>query len=409
MECPSCHTLIGDSDICERCGAELSLFKRVLYSRNCPPEAHPVAFDEVPLEVEPPTSVHQPLPSQSAPPRPYRAVSRAHRTQPQSESGKKKIRYRRPTEPRLHKQVYQDDFPPQDASPPPPAELSEPLDQSANGSRSEINPLFYKLYDSLAESPEPLNREIELTDLVVRERSERLDLLFHLLDESVSPVAVKREFVELPRIPPESKTATSPELQRTLSQAVQESISADRVTGEASPSLWSQPGIEASLPIEILRLRAPSPSRLACLLAAVTDLLMSETLVAIFLSMSGVVLPFHRPQLITIADDLYSATLLVAFLLPSFCAYRAILLLTTGTTLGYLIYGITPISRDGHTPSRLQLILRAVVSPVVGLLSAPFAFFGAKRDLSGTRLIKTTQELVLKEKIRAVHRVSVSE
>lgn len=402
MECPSCQTSIGDSDLCERCGADLSLFKRVLISGEWPPEPIPVAVGEMHADSAPSPSLNEPPVSTPAKTRTYRAVARRQSGLFKKEVKPEKRRYRSPTTVFAHHEPTQESFLPLDPPTPPFEPPSELEDRLVPDQLSEIEALFTALTDSLAESTAPSTHEIRLTDLIVRERSERLDLLFHLLDESLSPLGEKREFVELPNMPPKSEPLISPELRQTLSQALQEVSASEQGFEGRTKERRSHPIAEGPLPLEMLRARAPSASRFICALAMLTDLIISETVVAIALSVSGVSLPLHQPQLITIADDLFSLTLLVAFLLPGFCLYRALLLLATGTTPGYMVYGITPVSLQGHCPSRFQLILRAVVSPVLGLLTAPLTLFrhhNAKASsLIGTRLITMTGEIVAAER-----------
>lgn len=398
MECPSCKTSIGAADLCERCGADLSLFKRVLNSSKHSPRTIPVSTDEGNTSV---ASSNQPSSSDPGRPRAYRAVARVSRRSIKEEVTQGRKRYRSPRTPPARDEGSQGGIPLQRQPYLPPHPPSGPGASPSHDRLSEIDTLFTQLYESVAKSDCAPKDEIKLTDIIVRERSEQLDLLFHLLDESLSPTGKERGLSEVTTMPSEGRSLISPAPRNPLVHPQQSAEVFDQgLKGEAKP-IKSGPTTTPPPILQTLRAHAPSASRLICTLAILTDLIISETLVATVLNLSGIALPLHRPQLATIADDVSSLTLLLALLLPGFCAYRAILLLTTGTTVGYAVYGITPVSLDGRAPSRFQLVVRALVSPVVGLLTAPLALFqrsGIRNiHLIGTRLITTTQEIVSAE------------
>jgi hypothetical protein len=238
--------------------------------------------------------------------------------------------------------------------------------------RNEIETLFDQLFLSLSDQPCVPQSEITSTDLILRERTEQLDLLFELLHGSFSSSQAKQENEETQNF--ESKLVKSlPKI----------------VLPEEQVAALLQTNCEnlQTSPKDSRNERYIAPSALNSILATIVDLVLSQVLTLFGLFIYGGSSILREPSLSTIPDQIFSITIFLALLVPSFCFFKAAFFLSIGSTPGCFITGIKPVSLDGSKPTRYCLVLLSFTAPFIRLFTIPI--FLTKR---GTNfLIKLTE------------------
>jgi hypothetical protein len=222
--------------------------------------------------------------------------------------------------------------------------------------RNEIETLFDQLFLSLSDQPYVPQSEITSTDLILRERTEQLDLLFELLHGSFSSPQAKQENEETQNS--ESKQVkSSPKIVLPKEQV------AALLQTNSENLQTSQKDRRNELYI--------APSALNSILATIVDLVLSQVLTIFGLFIYGGSSIIREPTLSTIPDQIFSITIFLTLLVPSFCLYKAAFFLSIGSTPGCFITGIKPIALDGSKPSRYRLVLLSFTAPFIRLFTIP--------------------------------------
>jgi hypothetical protein len=304
MKCPSCDTVINNTEQCPTCGADLSLFIKILAPQEIPPSS--------------------PLPPEPAIPVVF----------PSFDSDQTSV-LQAPPEP-----------------PPRPSLAPAPADADPE--------LFDQAFASLEGSSTARENFFSSTDLVLRERSEKVDVLFHLCDESLRDPEATEQYVELD---------TRAEVQPTISTELQASLAA--VAAAAGPLAFSKArraakqlakGQISEEDAYTAFREAPDIGMGTVLSAFFSDAVAAGGLLVVALRNLGATVPFGILSYETAAPDIFALSTFLLVLPLAVTGYRALFAATVRTTPGYLINGLRPITLSGGPPSRFSLVKRVLAS-----------------------------------------------
>lgn len=196
----------------------------------------------------------------------------------------------------------------------------------------------------------------------MRERSEQVDLLFDLLEQSLA-------------YPDKSE-----QLSRGVQYHHQNEFAEPRVL-HTSPELAHASELIAHIPAQKFasatvadaRLPKTVPARLktaplqARLTATATDLMITSIFLATVLALTGAPIPLFKPELMALPDATFSTTLFLTLLGPAFCLYRTVPLLLWGTTPGFLVSGTRLVTDQEALPLRRYFLIFALTSPIIAV------------------------------------------
>ena len=223
--------------------------------------------------------------------------------------------------------------------------------------RHEIETLFDQLFLSISDKLCVPQSEITSDDLILRERTEQLELLFELLHGSFSSLQPEQESEEIEKS--ESKLAkSSPRIllpKESLTPLLRTNSDNSQTSSRDNKNeLFS------------------SPSAINSIVAAIVDLVLSQVMTLLGILSYERFSLLREPNFATIPGQIFSITILLALFVPSLCLYKAAFFASIGSTPGFLITGIKPIGLDGSKPTRFRLILFSFTAPFVRFFTSPF-------------------------------------
>lgn len=193
---------------------------------------------------------------------------------------------------------------------------------------NEVDSLFDQLFASLSETNPMTQTEISAADVIIKERTEQVDLLFELLQGSLVSPDLTRE-----KVKPESSIKlsgkNSPRI--NFSHAAPEQFFTT-IRENQPPSV---PSSEQEQHV--------TPSVLNRWLAGLIDGVLSQLPLFAALVIQYDFSLLRAPTLATVADDLFCLSLLFFFLVPSFLFFRGAFVFFVGSTPGRFITGIHPM------------------------------------------------------------------
>jgi hypothetical protein len=281
-----------------------------------------------------------------------------------------------------------------------PATSPAPLMASAVSTpHPDLSALFQEAYLELGRTA-PSKLEFSFGDLAPRERTEELELLFSMADDSFAdPTSLKRYTDNIARS--ETRKVENETLQRDFEQ-FEKQFSAPLMSlkGRGGSSGASEPLVDVDLVPSLEVIDAP---RSWMVLSGVVDSCFATLLTASVVTAAHAarVPPFkahlsalQRPELM---DLLYVTTTVTALLPAALLLYQMIGFLLMRTTFGLAYTGLEFVDRKGYPASRSRLFIRATIQPVALLLGGPMLCLLGNRSLAdrvaGTRTVVAPPEV----------------
>jgi hypothetical protein len=294
MECPFCKSVIATTYRCEGCGADLHILRQLkdIRARSghdpAPIADHISPSDETPDHELSETSTFESRGDESA-----------------------------------DNVFFAEEQLPVDSAPGFPS-----LGPFSSFKLNEVDSLFDQLFASLSETSPMTQTEISAADVIIKERTEQVELLFELLQGSLVSSDLAREKV---------KTESSIKLSGKNSPRINFSNAAPEqfftTIRENHPS--PVPPSEQEQHV--------TPSALNRWLAGLIDGVLSQLPLFAALVIQYDFSLLRAPTLATVADDLFCLSLLIFFLVPSFLFFRGAFVFFVGSTPGRFITGIHPM------------------------------------------------------------------
>ncbi len=266
---------------------------------------------------------------------------------------------------------------------------SEPCDecQGTTTSTSSIGYLFDALLASLAEHDATAPQELVLSDLIVRERSEQVDLLFDLLEQSLA----HPDKIDQPSFGVQYHRQNDPAEPRLLHTSPELAHASEIVANLPSQSSASATVAEPRIP-KTIPVRLKTAHLQARLTATATDLTVTIFLLATVLALTGASVPLVKPELIALPDATFSTILFLALLGPTFCLCRTVSLLLWGTTPGFLVSGTRLVTNQKALPLRRYLFIYALTSPIIALCALGGRSLRERWKILGLRIVSENDE-----------------
>lgn len=193
---------------------------------------------------------------------------------------------------------------------------------------NEVDSLFDQLFASLSETNPVTQTEISAADVIIKERTEQVDLLFELLQGSLVSPDLTRE-----KVKPESSIKlsgkNSPRINRSHAAPEQFFTTIRENQPPSVPSSEHEQHV--------------TPSALNRWLAGLIDGVLSQLPLFAALVIQYDFSLLRAPTLATVANYMFCVSLLIFFLVPSFLLFRGAFIFFVGWTPGHFITGMRPM------------------------------------------------------------------